>query len=196
MAQSKKAQRREAAKAAQRRARTRRTIIWSVAALAGVALIAFLVFQPLPEALADVESFSNQGDRHLAEGDPVPAYNSNPGTSGDHAAAPAACGIYLQEVPDVVQIHNLEHGAVGIHYLPSLEQAEIERLHEFARTKNSHILVAPRADLSHPVVVTSWTRLLRLDSADVDTISLYYDNFAFTGPEVGVACPFTIDEAN
>ena len=195
MNQSKKAQRREAAKVAQQRTRRRRTIIWSAIGVVGVALVAFLVFRPLPEALAAVETFPNQGNRHLEPDDPVPTYNSNPATSGDHAPVPTSCGIYLQEVPDVVSVHNLEHGAVAINYRPDLEASELERLHEFARTKGSHILVAPRADLTHPVVVSSWTRLLRLDSADIETIDLYYDHFSFTGPEVGVPCPFAVDEA-
>jgi len=55
--------------------------------------------------------------------------------------------------------------------------------------------VAPRSDLSDPVVVTSWTRMLRLDSVDLNTIDTYYGRYVRTGPEVGVACPFAVDES-
>ncbi len=81
-----------------------------------------------------------------------------------------------------------------IQYRPDLDQDSIQALQQFARSKASHVLVAPRAGLSHPVVLTSWTRMLRLDSADVPTIELYYDQFAFSGPEVGVPCAFEVDE--
>jgi hypothetical protein len=72
---------------------------------------------------------------------------------------------------------------------------QIDSLQDYARSKPSHILLAPRADLSDPVIVTSWTRMLRLQEADINTIDIYYDQFAFTGPEVGVACPFQVDES-
>ena len=82
-----------------------------------------------------------------------------------------------------------------IQYQPTLDQSAIDELHEFARSKSSHIIVAPRADLSDPVVVSSWTRLLALQTADMSTIGIYYDEFAFSGPEVGVPCPFAVDQA-
>ena len=142
-----------------------------------------------------MESFPQMGRDHLAEGEAPPDYNSSPATSGDHSLVPADCGIYTTEIPDQVQVHNLEHGAVVIQYQPDLDQADIEALEAYGRTKSSHILVAPRGDLDDPVVVTSWTRMLRLPTADMNTIDLYYDHFAFSGPEVGVACPFVVDQS-
>lgn len=192
----KKAQQREQRrKAAQARARRKRIIIWSSVGVAAVAIIAFLAFQPLPEELSEVQNFPVQGRSHLAEGQSPPEYNSNPPTSGDHAPTSAQCGIYTSAVPDVVQVHNLEHGTVVIQYRPDLEPSQIEALEDYARTKSSHILVAPREGLTDPVVVTSWTRMLALDSADIETIDLYYDEFAFSGPEVGVPCPFAVDQS-
>jgi hypothetical protein len=170
-------------------------LVWSGLAIAVVGVAAFLIFRPLPEELAAVERFANAGDRHLAAGEAVPDYNSNPATSGDHSSSPAQCGIYLSEIPDEIQLHNLEHGTVAIQYRPDLDPVQIDSLQDYARSKPSHILLAPRADLSDPVIVTSWTRMLRLQEADINTIDIYYDQFAFTGPEVGVACPFQVDES-
>lgn len=82
-----------------------------------------------------------------------------------------------------------------IQYQSDLDPTEIQALENYARTKSSHILLTPRADLDDPVVVTSWTRMLRLSTADIETIDIYYDQFAFAGPEVGVACPFAVDQA-
>ena len=190
---SERERRRKAAAAA---ARKRRIITWSVISVVTVGLIAFFAFRPLPEELAAVELFADQGGGHLQPGESPPEYNSNPATSGRHNPSPTQCGIYTDEVPDQVLIHNMEHGTVVIHHAPDLDQAEIDSLHDYARSKSSHILVYPREGLSDPVVVTSWRRMLRMDSADVDTIDLYYDQFAFSGPEVGVSCPFGIDQAS
>ena len=160
-----------------------------------VGIIAATTFRPLPEVLAGVERFPDLGGGHLAAGDPAPEYNSMPATSGPHAPSPTDCGIYTEEVPDVVAVHNLEHGTIAIHYQVELPDSEVERLRDFARSKPSHILVAPRSDLADPIVITSWSRLLRLQTVDLAAIDAYYDRFAFLGPETGVACPFRVDQA-
>ncbi len=188
---SRREERREAARA---RARRRRLLILvSVIGLSAV-LIAFLVFRPTPEELTAVETFPAQGRSHLSEGEAAPNYNSDPPTSGDHSPSAAPCGIYTQEIPDVLQVHNLEHGTIVVQYSPDLPSEQIEDLESFARSKPSHILLAPRAGMDHPVVLTSWTRMLRLDDLDVDAADLYYEEFVFSGPEVGVPCPFEVDE--
>ena len=151
---------------------------------------------PPPEELEAVELFADLGGTHLAEGDPLPTYNSDPPTSGPHSPASAECGIYTSEVPDVVQVHNLEHGTVVIQYRPDLGASDVEAVRDFARSKPSHILVAPRNDLSDSVVVTSWRRMLRLETVDLDALNVYYGEFVRTGPEVGVPCPLTIDESS
>lgn len=170
------------------------TLIAVVGAVGTV--IGFLVFQPTPAELTGVETFPAQGRDHLAEGETAPIYNSDPPTSGDHAPSAAPCGIYTQEIPDVLQVHNLEHGTVVIQYSPELPAGQIDSLEEFARSKQSHIVVAPRTGMSDPVVLTSWTRMLRLDNVDLDTIDRYYDEYVFSGPEVGVPCLFEIDESS
>lgn len=195
-ARGKKARRREEGRrAAAERARRKRIIIWSAVVVAA-GLVLVVALRPLPEELADVESFPQMGRDHLTQGEAVPDYNSSPATSGDHLPSPADCGIYTSEIPDEIQVHNLEHGVVAIQYQPGVDQSDIQALEEYARTKPSHVLVAPRADLDDPVVVTSWTRMLRLPNADIDTIDVYYDQFVHSGPEVGVSCPFVVDQSS
>lgn len=150
---------------------------------------------PNSSANSSMSSFADLGGGHLREGDPTPNYNSSPATSGPHAPSSTACGIYAEEIPDVVQVHNLEHGTVVVQYLPDLDGAGLSRIQEFAREKDTHILVAPREDLTHPVVVTGWTKMLRLETADFDVIGAFYDRFARRGPEVGVPCLFQIDQS-
>lgn len=194
--QGRKARRRQERQKAARASARRRLIIALVAVVgAAAAIIGFIVSRPAPEELAAVENFPVQGRGHLAEGAAAPTYNSDPPTSGDHAASSAQCGIYTQEIPDVLQVHNLEHGTVVVQYSPDLPADQIEALENFARSKQSHIILAPRTGMDSPVVLTSWTRMLRLDSVDIDTADVYYDEFVFSGPEVGVPCPFEVDES-
>lgn len=192
----KKAQRQEEKRQAALARARRRTIIIGSGIVGVVAVIVALVaFRSLPEELSAVETFPEMGRNHLAEGDPPPDYNSSPATSGDHSPTAAQCGIYTSEIPDPIQVHNLEHGTVVIQYQLGLDPNELRDLQDYARTKPSHILLAPRGDLDDPVVVTSWTRMLRLESADTETIDLYYVRFAFKGPEAGVPCAFEVDQS-
>lgn len=179
--------------AARRRKRQRRRVISIAVALVMVVLVVFALTRSEPDELAAVEVIPNLGQGHLAEGEAPPDYNSNPPTSGRHAAASAECGIYVEEVPDVAQVHNLEHGTIVIQYEPDLPEADRNALQEYARSKSSHILVAPREGLETAIAVTAWTRLLPLDTVDLDTIEVFYGRFAQRGPELGVPCPFTID---
>ncbi|CAN5858201.1 hypothetical protein BH23ACT4_BH23ACT4_15220 [soil metagenome] len=188
-------QREERRRAASALVLRRRIIIWS-SVVAVVIIVLVIALRPSPQELSGVESFPQMGRNHLAEGEAPPDYNSSPATSGDHSPTSAECGIYVSEIPDEVQVHNLEHGVVAIQYRPDLDQSQVGALEDYARTKSSHILVAPRADLGDPVVVTSWTRMLRLPTADIDTIEVYYDQFAFSAPEVGVPCPFAVDQSS
>jgi hypothetical protein len=56
-------------------------------------------------------------------------------------------------------------------------------------------LVAPREGLETAIAVTVWTRLLPLDTVELDTIEVFYGRFAQQGPELDVPCPFTIDHS-
>ena len=192
---SKKAERRAATALKRRKEKRKRYLIFGGIAAVVVTGIAIAATRPGPVELEGLETFADLRGGHLQVGDALPSYNSSPGTSGPHALSPAACGIYTEEISDIVQVHDLEHGTVVVQYQLSIGDDDRARIQEFARAKGTHILVAPRADLTHPVVVTGWTRMLRLDNVDLNAIGVFYDRFAQRGPEVGVACPFEIDQA-
>ncbi len=193
----KKARERAARKAAiEAKKRKRRNLIIGALAVVVIGVVAFAVTRPEAAELAATETFPDLGaGDHLQPGDPVPVYNSSPATSGPHNPSAAACGIYTEELPDVTLVHNLEHGTVVVHYQPDLPADELATIEEFARSKPSHILVAPRAGLSDPVVLASWTRLLPISNGDLATLEVFYDRWARIGPEVGVQCPFAIDQS-
>src|SRR3989344_4041615 len=68
------------------------------------------------------EEISIVSREHINVGDPHEPYNSNPPTSGPHAA-PAEWGISSVEIPDENAIHNLEHGGIWISYKNLDEEA-------------------------------------------------------------------------
>ena len=99
----------------------------SVALLGGllVAMIAVFTMQlifPPQEVLSveGVQSFPDQGRRHLDEGDSFDAYNSYPPTSGPQPAEGAAAEVYLPDAPavptPVEMLPLLERGGVVIYY--------------------------------------------------------------------------------
>lgn len=180
---------------AERRGAQRRRWLITIGLLAvAVGFIVFLATRPPPAALAAVETFADQGANHIDASSPIPDYNSDPPTSGPHAPNPYQCGIYRESVPDVNQVHNLEHGVVVIQYDPSISSEEREVLEDYARDAGTHSLVAPREGMDSPIVLTAWTKRLALDTADRSAVSVFYDTYAQFGPERGVACPFQIDE--
>ncbi|MGH8923280.1 MAG: DUF3105 domain-containing protein [Acidimicrobiia bacterium] len=178
-----------------RRLRNRRLLISAIVAIVLVGAIAFFATRPEPEALANVQTFPNQGQQHIDASAPAPDYNSNPPTSGPHAPAPAPCGIYRQPVPDITQVHDLEHGVVVIQYGPETTDPERQQLEDFARDAGTHVIVAPREGMDQKIAVTAWTKLMTMDTVDIAAIEGFYGQFAQFGPEAGVQCPFQVDES-
>jgi hypothetical protein len=178
-----------------RRVRNRRMLITSFVVVVLAGAVVFFATRPEPPALANVQTFTDQGQQHIDASAPLPDYNSNPPTSGPHAATPAPCGIYRQPVPDLNQVHDLEHGVVVIQYGPGTTDEERQQLEDFARDAGTHVIVAPREGMDQKIAVTAWTRLMTMDEVDVAALEGFWGQFAQLGPERGVQCPFQIDES-
>lgn len=180
--------------AAQRQLRNRRLLIGAVIAVVLIGAIVFFATRPEPEALANVQTFPDLGQEHIDPNGPLPDYNSDPPTSGPHAPSPAPCGIYRQSVPDIAQVHDLEHGVIVIQYDPTISDEERDQLETFGRDAGTHVIVAPREGMATTIAVTAWTKLMTLDTVDLPAIEGFYGQFAQFGPEAGVQCPFQVDE--
>ena len=141
----------------------------------------------------EVETFPDQGASHVPP-DAEPQYNSDPPTSGPHVQTWAPCGIYRQEVPDLLQVHDLEHGVVMLQYDPEISNEDRRALEDLGRALRDHIIVAPRSGMASPVALTAWTKLLPLEEVDEEAIRAFYQQFAGRGPE-RVQCPFEFDES-
>jgi len=112
-----------------------------------------------------VETFADTGNEHFPDtevqailaGTSDFSYSTFPATSGPHAATWAPCGIYRETVPEIFDVHTMEHGGVVVHYDPSLPTDQRDSIENLARELGSHILVTPRPGLPAEVVLTAWT---------------------------------------
>jgi hypothetical protein len=113
---------------------------------------------------------------HVAEGtDPGP-YNSDPPTSGRHYDTPAAAGFYDSDPypshPEGHLVHSLEHGYVIFWYnCKPLSVADCSTLKTQIKDAmnaggNSKLIAFPWPSIDVPVVMTSWGRLLKLETFD------------------------------
>ena len=101
---------------------------------------------------------ADQGREHVALGTAF-NYNSNPPTSGPHHVNPAEWGVYSEEIPDQVLIHNLEHGGIWIAYKPGIGPAVAARLDAIAKEFGRKVIMAPRSANDADIALAAWNYL-------------------------------------
>ena len=141
-----------------------------------VALIIWSVMQPSPG-----QKIPNRGNKHLGSlTDTHEPYNSKPPTSGPHIGK-ASWGITTKQIPDEMQVHNLEDGGVIVHYDPTkVTTSTIQELETIAKPyflKGKNIILEPYAGLDSPIVLTAWTRTLLLPAVDSNVIEEFIDAY-------------------
>jgi hypothetical protein len=126
---------------------------------------------------------------------PPISYETSPPVAGPHSTA-VPCGVYAEQIPNENQVHNLEHGAVGVQYKPDLPVAQIRRIEELARSYDSHVFTGPYEDMDSNIALTAWGHMVRLDSFEEQTIRDFIDEFAQDGdaPEAFQDCPNEADD--
>ena len=131
---------------------------------------------------------------HTSEADGEVPYELRPPAGGMHRPVWWNCGFYDQPVPDENVVHDLEHGAVWLAYSPDLDDADVEVLHDIARS-NGKVLVAPYEDLDAgvAVVATAWARQLTLDSVADPRLDAFVQQYQDgpQAPESGASCSGT-----
>ncbi len=95
-------------------------------------------------------------------------YNSNPPTSGEHYVGPANSagysGVHTNAFEDELQVHNLEHGHMGIQYKETLPDAVRTALEEWTTKNETKAFMAPRPALEQMVAFTAWGKLMTCGS--------------------------------
>jgi uncharacterized protein DUF3105 len=125
-----------------------------------------------------------QGRDHIQLGQPHPAYNSNPPTSGWHYPSPADWGFYNEELPDELLVHNLEHGGIWISYRSTEDTELINQLVALVRGYRSKVIVTQRSRNDTRLAVAAWGHLMKLDHYDNAAIVTFINRFKNQGPEL------------
>lgn len=142
-----------------------------------VGLIVWSANRPRPG-----EQISNQGNRHLkSKTETHEPYNSKPPTSGPHRSDKAPWGISNNQIPDELQLHNLEDGGVIVHYDPvQVSTSTIESLEAIVKPyylKSKNIILEPYADMDSPIVLTAWTIIEKLSTPDEAIIKQFINAY-------------------
>jgi hypothetical protein len=212
---TKRERRDEAKKArleAQRRAKRRsamRKVYGGVAAVLIVGLIAFLIINGGKEgrdAKASLVSDATAAQCDAPKTNPempsskhitrpaTATYNANPPTSGEHYAdGPAGSayftGVHTNPFQDEEQVHNLEHGHVGIQYTDALPETVRTALEEFVGKHDTTAFIAPRPSMTTAALAfTAWNQVVTCtaptDAAAVVKLAEdFYKAFADKAPE-------------
>ncbi|MSO87848.1 MAG: DUF3105 domain-containing protein [Acidimicrobiia bacterium] len=118
-------------------------------------------------------------------------YGLSPPAGGVHNPVWLNCGFYDKASPAEHLVHDLEHGAVWLAYSPDLPAADINVIHNLART-SPRIVATPYPDLADgvAVVATAWARQLTLDSVADPRIEKFLDQYTDgdQAPEAGTTC--------
>ena len=149
----------------------------------------------LREEGCTLESFPGQEGDHVddPEVEPEPAWNSSPPTSGDHASTPAVYGFYTTEVELRNSLHNLEHGAVVIHFGDDVSDETVAQLQAFYDEDPTGLLVAQLPDNGNEITLSAWNApepgatgrgyLATCTGFSERAFSKFLDEHRFKGPE-------------
>ncbi|OGY52029.1 MAG: hypothetical protein A3J59_03885 [Candidatus Buchananbacteria bacterium RIFCSPHIGHO2_02_FULL_56_16] len=120
------------------------------------------------------ETVVDLGNQHIASVTANHApYNTFPPTSGPHVGDKAVAGIHTEQIPDELQLHNLEDGEVIIHYDPSRITADtVRELEALVNGYREKMLLEPYINpaLPAPIVLTAWTKIDQLETFDQERI--------------------------
>ena len=143
-----------------------------------------LVEQGQP-ALSAVTSVPSEGrDEHVAQGSSV-YYKTDPPLAGAHYPTPSVPGYYERPQLPGNLVHALEHGDVVIYYdRPSPEA--LQKLESWANRYQERwagVIVTPMPGIGEEIVLTAWTKALRLAKFDAAPAAAFIDRFRGRGPE-------------
>jgi hypothetical protein len=172
------------------------------AGLSIVAVIAFLVLMltnsggssegstAVPDGYPyPVQAIERIADRtHFAIGTIYNDYNSNPPTSGPHAAAPAQFGISDAPVAKEMAVHNMEHAGAVVWYNCNAEPAlsadactqlrnQLAQVVQTEIAAGKRVLMTPYEGMDSRIALTAWGFLDTFDVFDADRVSRFIETF-------------------
>jgi hypothetical protein len=103
-----------------------------------------------------VKTYPGLPVKHTANINLKPKYNSFPPTTGTHFQFPAKFNLYTIELPQLVVVHNLEHGGVAVQYGSKVPAATVAKIKQWYLGDTNALLVAPLAKLGNRIALTAW----------------------------------------
>ena len=136
------------------------------------------------DALAKVETPRNLGTGHLGAGE-FYNYESAYPTSGRHARTWTKPGVHERQPPANQLVHALEHGNIVVYYdAPGAEaQDMIEDWAGLYGGQWDGLVAVRQFGLGRTVVLTAWTKRLRLQTFDPAAAAAFVDAYRGRGPE-------------
>ncbi|MBI4235845.1 MAG: DUF3105 domain-containing protein [Chloroflexi bacterium] len=149
--------------------------------------LGFLAFRQATREIPGV-ALADLGNQHInALGDPHPPYNTSPPTSGHHIGTLAPRGIHPEQIPDELQVHNLEDGFVLVQYdCPEGCLEMVRQLEEAVRQglgDNRSLILAPYKGIRTPkgvparIALTAWTRMDAFDIFDRERVVRFIEAY-------------------
>jgi hypothetical protein len=136
----------------------------------------------------DIESFEDEGQRHLTQNESYDEYKTNPPTSGPHRLQPSPWGSYRQAPEPETLVHNLEHGGIVIHY-KDMSDEQVDEIDEFADSFVDGVIAAPNPDITKPIALSAWRHSQECEKFNTKAIEGFINDRCNKGPEkVGTTC--------
>lgn len=164
----------------QRRRRKRASaFFWYSVSAAVIVIVIIWISQTLLNRERVGEKVAGLGNAHISSPvSPHPPYNSIPPTSGYHAGSKAKWGVSAKQIPDELQVHNLEDGGVIVHYDPEETDDETrDALGSIVRSYRDKVILEPYEGIETPLVLTAWRRIDNLEGLDESRIRLFIDTY-------------------
>lgn len=181
---------REQRRAHQRQQQMKGNLIWGGLGLGVLAIIGLIVWQGLRPRTG--EEIPIMTSTHIAVDSDPGEYNSDPPTSGPHYPDEAQAGFYdtnSYQYPAGYLVHNLEHGYIIFWYNCGLvDEAACTDLKSQIKSvldefNNVKVIAYLWDSIDMPVAMTSWGRLLKMETFDAAQARTFYKTNLNKSPE-------------
>jgi hypothetical protein len=166
-----------------RKQKFRANLIWGGIGAVVLAIIGIIIWQGVRPAAGQSIQVMAESSQHIPVDSDPGEYNSDPPTSGPHYAEEAREGFYdnnSYKYPAGYLVHNLEHGYVVFWYnCEILDETGCTNLKEQIRNTmddldGTKLIAYPWPSLDVPLAMTSWGRLQRFETFDLEQAKAFY----------------------
>ena len=185
-----KSNRREQMRVRQRQQQFRTKFLWGGLGLVVLVGIGAIIWQGARPRAG--ETMPIMQSTHIPKDSDPGQYNSDPPTSGPHYADELDAGFYETnnyQYPAGYLTHNLEHGYIIFWYnCAKLDEGACVELKSQLKSlidefNNVKVIAYPWDSLDVPVAMTSWGRLQKMETLDMDQARAFYKTNLNRSPE-------------